>query len=70
MCNNEDLGTLMFESTDEDSWDRSMQPIYVRDHKADDGPYTMSNRINSYMDHVWDGFYTGQVRMSRFPALV
>lgn len=22
------------------------------------------------MDHVWDGFYTGQVRRSRFPAVI
>jgi len=22
------------------------------------------------MDHVWDGFYTGQKRESRFPSLV
>lgn len=30
----------------------------------------MNNKINSYMDHVWDGFYTGQTRLSRFPILV
>lgn len=28
------------------------------------------NKINSMMDHVWDGFYTGQVRLSRFPAQI
>lgn len=22
------------------------------------------------MDHVWDGFYTGQLRLSRFPAQI
>lgn len=22
------------------------------------------------MDHVWDGFYTGQVRLSRFPSII
>ena len=22
------------------------------------------------MDHIWDGFYTGQLRMSRFPGLI
>lgn len=22
------------------------------------------------MDHVWDGFYTGQLRLSRFPSIV
>jgi hypothetical protein len=30
----------------------------------------MNNKLNSMMDHVWDGFYTGQIRMSRFPGLV
>jgi len=30
----------------------------------------MKNKINAQMDHVWDGFYTGQVRLSRFPAIV
>lgn len=22
------------------------------------------------MDHVWDGFYTGQIRLSRFPSII
>lgn len=30
----------------------------------------MSNKLNAFMDHVWDGFYTGQVRMSRFNSVV
>jgi len=30
----------------------------------------MKNVLNSQMDHVWDGFYTGQLRATRFPALV
>lgn len=30
----------------------------------------MNSKLNAFMDHVWDGFYTGQVRESRFPALV
>jgi len=30
----------------------------------------MENKLNSYMDHMWDGFYTGQNRLSRFPALI
>ena len=28
------------------------------------------HKINSMMDHVWDGFYTGQTRLSRFPAMI
>lgn len=30
----------------------------------------MNSKLNSFMDHVWDGFYTGQLRESRFPAVV
>ena len=30
----------------------------------------MNNKVNSYMDHVWDGFYTGQTRLTRFPIIV
>lgn len=46
-------------------WDRSMQPIYVEKDGTD-----IYNKLNSFMDHIWDGFYTGQVRMSRFPTLI
>ena len=55
----------MFESEDLDTEDRSMQPIYI----GLDGS-KMSNKLNSMMDHTWDGFYTGQKRLSRFPALI
>ena len=30
----------------------------------------MSNKLNAYMDHVWDGFYTGQKRLQKFPAIM
>jgi hypothetical protein len=64
-CLNDNLGILIFESEDPDKMDRSMQPIYI---------YTEAvgsrNKLNSYMDHVWDGFYSGQIRESRFPAMV
>jgi len=30
----------------------------------------MRNKLNSFMDHRWDGFYAGQKRLSRFPAIV
>mgnify|MGYP005727420141 CR=1 FL=1 len=30
----------------------------------------MNNKVNSFMDHVWDGFYSGQLRLSRFPIIV
>jgi hypothetical protein len=55
----------LFESLDGDTYDRSVQPIYITD---DNGSY--SSKLNSMMDHVWDGFYTGQTRLSRFPAQI
>jgi len=29
-----------------------------------------NNKLNSFMDHGWDGFYTSQKRLQRFPAMV
>jgi len=65
ICYEDKLGILQFESEDSDTLDRSMQPIYAQLQGT-----TMNNKINSYMDHVWDGFYTGQTRLSRFPIIV
>ena len=31
---------------------------------------SFNNKLNSFMDHVWDGFYTGQTRLSRFISIV
>lgn len=64
VCDNDKLGILLFESEDADNMDRSMQPIYV----AKEGTL-MNNKLNAFMDHVWDGFYSGQKRMSRFPSI-
>jgi hypothetical protein len=65
---------LLFESEDADNRDRSMQPIYVQqitpDTKKNSSDLGMNSKLNSFMDHVWDGFYSGQVRESRFPAVV
>ena len=63
-CAQNNIGLLYFDSLDADTWDRSVQPITITDEKG------YSNVLNSFMDHVWDGFYTGQVRLSRFPAVV
>jgi len=65
ICKREYLGILTFESTDEDQEDRSMQPIYVKLQGTN-----MNNKLNSMMDHMWDGFYTGQKRMSRFQSVL
>lgn len=64
ICQADKLGILLFESEDDDKLDRSMQPIYVAKQETE-----MSNKLNSMMDHVWDGFYSGQIRMSRFGAV-
>lgn len=59
------MGILIFESEDDDTLDRSVQPVYARMHDS-----RIDNKVNSFMDHVWDGFYTGQIRLTRFPVLV
>jgi len=65
ICQADKMGILQFESEDEDKWDRSLQPVYVKKHGTE-----MENKLNSVMDHVWDGFYTGQVRLSRFHSVI
>lgn len=55
----------MFESEDADNMDRGMQPVYIQLQGTE-----MNSKLNSFMDHIWDGFYTGQKRMSRFPAVI
>jgi hypothetical protein len=65
ICAQDRLGTLQFESEDSDTLDRSIQPIYSQLQGTG-----MNNMVNSFMDHVWDGFYTGQTRLSRFPIIM
>lgn len=65
VCEAEKLGILLFESQDEDKLDRSMQPIFVQREGTE-----QNNVINAMMDHVWDGFYSGQKRLQRFPILI
>jgi hypothetical protein len=64
-CENKELAILLFESLDGDTWDRSVMPVLI---KSERDQYTI--KLNSAMDHVWDGFYSGQLRLSRFPALI
>jgi hypothetical protein len=56
---------MYFDSLDADTEDRTMSPIYI---KLDGTP--IANKINSMMDHTWDGFYTGQKHLSRFPGVL
>jgi hypothetical protein len=64
ICEEDALGILLFESEDDDKMDRSMQPIYVSKQGTE-----MANKLNSMMDHNWDGFYSSQKRMSRFGSI-
>mmetsp|Transcript_8382 Transcript_8382/g.16636 ORF Transcript_8382/g.16636 Transcript_8382/m.16636 type:complete len:1637 (+) Transcript_8382:5150-10060(+) len=69
---NFDYSVLVFESLDDDRYDRTFSPIYITSDdfvlSAADGKYY--NKLNTFMDHVWDGFYTGQKRLSRFPTII
>ena len=64
-CNNDYLGILLFESLDDDKWKRTVTPIKITSNK-----YGSENIVNTFMDHIWDGFYTGQLRLSRFPSII
>ena len=64
-CTGDDMALLQFESLDPDRLDRSVQPVYVSQ-----GENNLKIKLNSFMDHIWDGFYTGQKKLLRFPALV
>jgi len=48
------LSVLTFESEDADTEDRSMQPVYINAEGT-----KQANKLNSMMDHTWDGFYAG-----------
>ena len=64
-CSNRNLGVLLFESLDADKEDRSIQPVHITNAQTG-----YRNKVNSFMDHQWDGFYTSQKRLSRFPVQI
>ena len=64
-CTNRNLGVLLFESLDADNEDRTIQPVHITNEVTG-----YKNKVNSMMDHMWDGFYTGQKRLSRFPVQI
>jgi len=64
ICTNRNIGVMIFDNQDPDRMDRALQPVYIQNK---DG---FNNRLNAYMDHCWDGFYTCQKRESRFPSIV
>jgi hypothetical protein len=66
LCNNDKLGLLLLQGEDDDRWDRMVSPILVRPLKFEGAV----NKVNQFMDHVWDNFYAGQQRLQRFPILI
>jgi len=55
----------MFIGDDWDWEDRNVAPVWITNEETG---YT--NKINHQMDHMWDGFYTGQKHKSQFQAMV
>jgi len=64
-CNNDALAIVLFESLDEDKLTRILSPIQVQSMNL-----TSRNVLNTFMDHLWDGFYTSMKRLSRFASLI
>lgn len=79
LCEKE-YAILLFDSLDDDRMDRSAQPIWVYGYELDENGEEQQmcnkdgecfkNRLNAFMDHCWDGFYTCQQREQRFPTMV
>ena len=65
LCKNTNIAQLMLESLDSDTETRTISPMYIIDQSS-----SFKTKLNSFMDHCWDGHYTCQFRLSRFPSLV
>jgi hypothetical protein len=50
---------------DEDKMTRIITPIEVIGMNL-----TTRNVINTFMDHMWDGFYTSMKRLSRWVSII
>ena len=59
------MAIVLFESLDEDKLTRLVSPITITNEVL-----KSRNILNTFMDHLWDGFYTSMKRLSRFPALI
>jgi hypothetical protein len=55
----------MLESLDNDRENRTISPIKIIGSGS-----SFLNKLNSFMDHQQDGYYTSQFRLPRFPGLV
>lgn len=65
LCQTRTLGILLFDSLDSDRLDRTVSPVFIRKQGT-----SINNKLNSMMDHSWDGFYSSQKRQTRFPTIV
>jgi hypothetical protein len=64
-CTNDNLAMLVFESLDDDKLTRVVSPVQVLGMNI-----SSRNVVNSYMDHIWDGFYPSLKRLSRFISVI
>ncbi|CDW80878.1 ipt tig domain containing protein [Stylonychia lemnae] len=64
-CTSDNLGVLLFESTDDDRYKRMISPIYIVCNQTNS-----KNTLNTFSDHLWDGFYTSQLRLARWPTII
>lgn len=65
VCNNDNIGVLKFIGDDPDWEDRNVSPVYIMDEESG-----FNNKVNIMMDHMWDGFYTGQKHKSQMNTLL
>ena len=65
VCNNKEIGVLKFIGDDPDWEERNVSPVYVMDEETG-----FNNKVNIMMDHMWDGFYTGQKHKSQMNTLL
>mmetsp|Transcript_21729 Transcript_21729/g.16039 ORF Transcript_21729/g.16039 Transcript_21729/m.16039 type:complete len:118 (+) Transcript_21729:509-862(+) len=56
---------MVFDTSDDDKYKRSYTPVTLHNLEKD-----QNSVLNQFMDHIWDGFYTGQLRLNRFPTLI
>lgn len=64
-CKNNKLGVLNFNADDEDWEDKNASPTFVT---SDETGFV--NKVNIQMDHMWDGFYTGQKHKSQMTSML
>lgn len=63
--NAKNMAILELESHDDNSVDRAVQPVWIRNKESG-----FEGKLNVMMDHIWDGFYSGQQRFVRTSGLI